>query len=708
MMDADLEKLLQNDDTFKQFLAEEFDDRVYANNIIQGRAISETLARLADGINLLDKELHGQVCVLQMMQTRINSLKASVERIQQHIVEPYFKIMTRTAQLRRLQVVENDLRVVTKGRREVENQAQKMLAQGMETQNQTQVGTALQVFYNLGALITTVEEVVNKVRNNLTSSVKEALDPTTLSQAQPNTGTGGPGRAAMPTPGNTAAWRATLWTRMEQLMDHIYSACGQIHHLQKVLAKKRDPVTHVCFMEELVKDGNVCIASFWDSVTSILTQEFAQAVQGSTFLKQAFEGEYPKLLRLYNDLWSRLQHFSSASSNMPAVSMMSQMEPSFSLFPSSGDEFSLSPEQALKKSLAPFETAYLSRSLSRLFDPINLVFPSGARNAPSKEELASIAKTIGSELSVASVDVGLTITVAKNVAKTVQLYTAKCEQLLATKTEASQLCDPVTPAQQRNAVMVNSLFQLYQAVSKIVEGLRSPPPVAIDAISTGLQGTLALMNSALDPLLDAIQLELENYIFKMHSEDFTSSTLSRDIADSPDAPCSGYIQDMQKFITGVEKSYISLYECKDIVFERLIFFIGRLQVIIEFAVGPLCHKVSDLGRSYKLLRSFRPMLFQTPEDIVNNPSLGESLPFSVVLHYLFSRAPIELKYPHEVAGWSLSFYSQWLDEHESEEEKLALIRGTLEAYAQSVRSRGEKEFASIYPIMLRILQAASV
>ena len=35
-----------------------------------------------------------------------------------------------------------------------------------------------------------------------------------------------------------------------------------------------------------------------------------------------------------------------------------------------------------------------------------------------------------SELSVASVDVGLTTTVAKNVAKTVQLYTAKCEQLV--------------------------------------------------------------------------------------------------------------------------------------------------------------------------------------------------------------------------------------------------------------------------------------
>lgn len=31
----------------------------------------------------------------------------------------------------------------------------------------------------------------------------------------------------------------------------------------------------------------------------------------------------------------------------------------------------------------------------------------------------------------------------------------------------------------------------------------------------------------------------------------------------------------------------------------------------------------------------------------------------------------------------------------------------MEAYVQSVRSRGGKEFAAIYPIMLRILQAAS-
>lgn len=53
-----------------------------------------------------------------------------------------------------------------------------------------------------------------------------------------------------------------------------------------------------------------------------------------------------------------------------------------------------SPEKALKDSLLPYEAAYLSKSLSRLFDPINLVFPLGGLNPPSSDELDSIMRTI--------------------------------------------------------------------------------------------------------------------------------------------------------------------------------------------------------------------------------------------------------------------------------------------------------------------------
>lgn len=89
----------------------------------------------------------------------------------------------------------------------------------------------------------------------------------------------------------------------------------QVHHLLKVLSKKRDPVTHVCFMQELlkvmskifffIKDGKIVtrqieylftlsrifsilyiqeneksgILTFWESITITLREEFTGAAQ---------------------------------------------------------------------------------------------------------------------------------------------------------------------------------------------------------------------------------------------------------------------------------------------------------------------------------------------------------------------------------------------------------------------------------------------
>lgn len=36
----------------------------------------------------------------------------------------------------------------------------------------------------------------------------------------------------MPTPGNTAAFRASLWTNMEKLVDHICTVYGQVNILE--------------------------------------------------------------------------------------------------------------------------------------------------------------------------------------------------------------------------------------------------------------------------------------------------------------------------------------------------------------------------------------------------------------------------------------------------------------------------------------------
>jgi len=41
-----------------------------------------------------------------------------------------------------------------------------------------------------------------------------------------------------------STWRANLWKGMDALMARLYRASVQVWHLQRVLAKKKDPATH--------------------------------------------------------------------------------------------------------------------------------------------------------------------------------------------------------------------------------------------------------------------------------------------------------------------------------------------------------------------------------------------------------------------------------------------------------------------------------
>lgn len=71
-------------------------------------------------------------------------------------------------------------------------------------------------------------------------------------------------------------------------MDGIHAECCQVSLLQRVLAKKRDPGSHICFMELLkseCKDETFQLErDFWDTVTNVLSQELLLAAQGKVTL----------------------------------------------------------------------------------------------------------------------------------------------------------------------------------------------------------------------------------------------------------------------------------------------------------------------------------------------------------------------------------------------------------------------------------------
>jgi hypothetical protein len=120
---------------------------------------------------------------------------------------------------------------------------------------------------------------------------------------------------------------------------------------------------------------------------------------------------------------------------------------------------------------------------------------------------------------------------------------------------------------------------------------------------------------------------------------------------------------------------------------------------LEFAIAPLM-SVKELGYPYKALRAFRPFIFRETSQLAECPE-SQVLSPSVVLHHLFSRASLNLQYPHVIKGWSIAYYSDWLDKH-SEEDVWSLIKYALETYAAQVNARGEKEFTPIYPVILSL------
>lgn len=739
----------------------------------------EDLLSQATGVETLED-------VLNTMHTRIQTLLAGVERLRVRVVDPYQRVERHTLVLGRLQatcellrrvirclmlsqrlqqqlsseprditkaaislseldhlgrdvdltgleVLERDQRLVRQARSDVEKQAVVMMDRGMELQNQTQVGTALQVFHNLGILVPSVEKVLDTLITRLNKSVSQTLDVNSLLQVCQDTRKSGPGKAIMPGPGQSVQFRASLWSNLEKLMDDIYHACVQTSHLHKVLAKKRDPVSHVCFLEEVQRHSRSDLFTrVWLNITRILTEEFAKAAQESTFIRQYLEVDYPKLIRLYGDLWRRLKGISmemrNVNTDITSCVVDGNIEDKDEADNIGRNTQEFDPEQTLRGSLVPLEEAYLSRSRSRLLDPVNLMF--AAQDAPpAKEEVDALIKTITSELNVSAVDTSLSETVAQNVAESLQLFCVKCRQLIVTSGEASQVIGPPTPAQSLNGAVVNQLLYVRSQVERTASATLAhlPQPVTTMLLQA-LPSIDSVMSSAVQPLFDSITDAIEAIILTVHSENFSGNDTK-----GTDSQCSLYMKELQGFITRAADDYLSIYHPSSIIKEKihtlacrcLDLFVrhasllrpigegGKLRLAADFAqmemaISPLCSRPSELGRPYRIVRSFRPLLFQTIQHVIASPSIGDVIPYSTVLHFLFARAPPELRSPHQTAGWSVSRYSNWLDEHQDERERLQLVRGALEAYVASVRSRHLTQFASVYPPMLKLLEKGMV
>jgi len=174
--------------------------------------------------------------VLKEMQIRIQALLSGVERLRVKVIEPYQKINSSMTTLSRLQaacdllrtvvrvsnlskrlqtqmqggsneilkcaqtlselgylmdsvdlsnleILSKDQKFIRQSQKEIDQQAKYLLVNGMEVQNQSDVGVALQVFQYLSRLAPTVQQVTLEAQRQLEDSIQEALNVRSLSQA---------------------------------------------------------------------------------------------------------------------------------------------------------------------------------------------------------------------------------------------------------------------------------------------------------------------------------------------------------------------------------------------------------------------------------------------------------------------------------------------------------------------------------------------
>lgn len=609
--------------------------------------------------------------------------------------------------------MDSELKWVTEIGQKLRAEAMRVLEKGLEGLNQAEVGAGLQVFYNMGELRGTVDGLVSKYKAMGTKSVNVALDMKAISGGGGGgggfAGPGGVHRSGTPQIGGGAKAKEALWQRMNACMDQFHSIVVAVWHLQRVLSKKRDPFTHVLLLDEVLQEGDPMLTDrIWEALVRSFASQMKSIFTASSFVKEIFTFGYPKLFSMIENLLERITRDTDVKGVPPALS------------PEGKDQ--------MITAIEIFQTAFLTLCLGRLSDLVNSVFPMSSRGTiPSREHILRIVSQIQEEIEAVQLDPRLTLLVSREITKVLHLLAERAEYQISTGPEARQITGPATVAQQKNFALCQHLQEIYTRLFSLIGGL---PIIAADIMSPALDAIYRVACDSVTSLFQAMRDRMESCILQIHDQNF--ATLGMDAAMDNNA--SPYMEELQKSILHFRTEFLSKllprsasasigteFICtglvRSIASRVLIFFIrhaslvrplsesGKLRMArdmaeLELAVSQNLYPVEQLGAPYRALRAFRPVIFLETSQLEASPLL-QDLPLSVILHHLYSRGPEDLQSPMQRNRLTPQQYSLWLDE-KGEDQIWKGIKATLDDYAAKVKTRGDKEFSPVYPLMLKL------
>ncbi|XJO74816.1 hypothetical protein BDV3_005579 [Batrachochytrium dendrobatidis] len=674
----------------------------------------------AQALNEVLRQVDHFLRLMTRLDTEIAAGPAEYAKTAIHIYE--LECILAESDLSGIEVVEMDLKKMSEFKTTIDTYANTLLHDGLTEQNQAKVAEGLQIFSNMHTMPAKVADLINRITTTIVQEIHKTFDVISLNAEmkeiqQRSSTTGGVRRVNEPpvasSSSNVATWANILWTRTEKLTDVIYTLSVQLYLLDNLLKRKWDPVTRISFQEEVVQliGGDIPFV-FWTNIAQLLDKEIKIVTKGSQFLLQVLQAGYPRFLRVFHDVFTRISLVSGNTFNGVDKSFESQ---------------------TVLRILSSFESAYVSRSLTRLLDVVNSVFPDkpvpGQRASASRDDVDKIMRTVSSELDVVKFDGNLLRMASKNILKALHMYTVKCENLSPTDTSAYQIGISISSSQQLNVDILNCLSHASDSIWRLLDDYEDTTAAVslTDAVTT----TTKLIQGIIEPLLMSFACELEAVIAKMHKEDYSSTQPARVVAPRQSDTTSAYIPELVTHLKWIAREILGRLQCGDDTREwanslstrtvellmrhvslvRPLNELGKLRIAadltqIEYVLNQFLGTYDikldvDLVETHRSMRAFRHLLFMDQNELANAHQLTHLSPI-IVLHHIIVRSNGAIPLPMQVRGWSPSEYSTWLDNH-SLAQTLSLLEKSLLVYVSEVSRRGETQYCIECPILRSLL-----
>ena len=572
------------------------------------------------------------------------------------------------------------------------------------------------------------------------------------------------GRGVHPPAGHEHRWTEAFWQRLADAFLERAHECGMAAwHVQRVVAKKRDPMTHALFLDEIGAPTpcEAFVAAFAKGAGEAIQRSFATV----GFAKDALLSGYPRLMdlldALHDGLLKETDHRTGGGGGGGGStgSTISGVPPATRRDGSDRETFARAGDAVA--------AAYVARVFQRLSEPVNaLLSPSTLQSLHGivRGDFAGAGATAGT--SRASEDVrrfmlrirqeidavgggarpALLDKVVQCVGKALKLMATKAELAVVAAADARSFSSdaPATASQKTNAAIASTLEDVHDALAGLVPML--PTAASRRALSDALEEVARCAIEATAPVMRAATARCEDAIARLHDEDWAGGA-------PPGEVCSTYMRELCDLLAHLRREHLkgglgtakgksvgcaaavgganpcgdpdrrpspSTVSATALATRCLDFFLrhaslvraigenGKLRLTkdlaeLEHAVSAHLCPAEAAGASYKALRAFKPLLFSTPTRAVENVEIVENVPPAPLLLHLYSHAPRMLQAPYERAGLAPAQYSVWMDAH-CDGDVWAGVKGTLDAYES--RSRGGGGDAEEVIRAMRVVGAA--